>query len=87
MDVPCSLARSEENVYAASGQFCIRQTHWRVVFVLNNIYSSSFGRVVGVTVVTGGIKKIVHLARSSEDLPEAFLVSGTCIDAQSWSIH
>lgn len=28
-----------------------------VVFGLNNIYSSSFGRVVGVTVVTGGIKK------------------------------
>lgn len=55
--------------------------------MLNNIYSSSFGRVVGVTVVTGGIKKTVHLARSSEDLPETFLVSGTCIDAQSWSIH
>lgn len=47
-----------------------------VVLGLNDIYSSSFERV-GVTVVTGGIKKAVHLSRSSEDLPEAFLVSGT----------
>lgn len=55
-----------------------------VILGLNDISSSSFERV-GVPVVTGGILKAVHLSRSSEDLPEASLVSvsGTQVDSQS----